>query len=167
MTLLTLLFQLQAAIASPLPVVDTVDLNQYQGTWYEIARLPNFFQRGCQATTATYTPMKDNLIEVVNECHDESPEGPLRSITGRAWAKDESNAKLKVQFFWPFSGNYWITDLARDYSWAVVGDPSRKYLWILSRSPQMDEQLYQELLEGAAAKEFDVSSLIRTEHRLP
>ncbi|MBT3223246.1 MAG: lipocalin family protein [Proteobacteria bacterium] len=161
------LFYIQAALATPsLPVVESVDLKQYQGIWYEISRLPNFFQRGCEASKATYTLKEDSLFEVLNECREESPDGPLSSITGRAWPKDETNAKLKIQFVWPFTGNYWITELADDYSWVVVGDPSRKYLWIMARTPKMDEGLYQELLERARAKEFDVSTLIRTRHSL-
>jgi apolipoprotein D and lipocalin family protein len=130
-------------------VVDFVDFERYTGKWYEIASLPQHFQRGCVATTATYTLRTDGRIGVLNECRDESFDGTLRQAEGIAWVSDpsDSDAKLKVQFFWPFRGDYWIIELAADYSYVVIGHPSREYLWILSRTPTMKPNQYASLLE--------------------
>jgi apolipoprotein D and lipocalin family protein len=123
----------------PLQVVPHVDLNRYTGTWYEIARYPHKFQKGCIGSKATYAIMNDGKLSVLNECVEESDKSRLRSAKGKAWVVDpHTNAKLKVSFFWPFSGDYWIIDLGRDYEYAVIGHPERKYLWILSRTPVMD-----------------------------
>lgn len=148
---------------SPLQVVPFVDLRRYAGTWYEIARLPNRFQKGCVGSRATYTVRHDGKIEVLNECHEGSFDGKLRKASGKAWVVDsKTNAKLKVSFFWPFSGAYWIIDLGKDYEYAVVGHPDRKYLWILSRTKKMDEALYEEILNRLRAKEYDTSKLIKS-----
>jgi apolipoprotein D and lipocalin family protein len=148
---------------SPLTVVDVVDLNRYLGMWYEIASYPSWFQKGCTASTAEYSLLSDGKIQVINRCHKDSLEGPLKVSKGKAEVVDAAtNAKLKVWFFWPFKGNYWIIDLDPDYQWAVVGEPSRKYLWILSRTPTMDETVYQGILERLPQKGYDPAKLHRT-----
>jgi apolipoprotein D and lipocalin family protein len=148
----------------PLDVVDEVDLDRYVGRWYEIASLPQRFQRGCVATTANYTRLDDGRIRVENECRDGSFDGEIRRAEGVAWLKDPNGtpAKLKVQFFWPFRGDYWIIELDPDYRYAVVGHPSRDYLWILSRSRTMDPALYETLLARIAAHGYDLERLNRT-----
>lgn len=146
---------------SPLAVVEEVDLDRYQGRWYEIASFPQSFQRGCVATTADYSSREDGRIRVVNQCRTDTFDGELRTIEGVAWVSDEggSNAKLRVQFFWPFSGAYWIIDLDPHYRYAVVGHPNRDYLWILSRTPTLEPTLYSDLLRRIEAMGFDVSRL--------
>ncbi len=146
----------------PLPVVPAVDLSKYAGRWYEIARLPNRFEKKCvSSVTATYTLRTDGKIEVVNQCKKAS--GKLQTATGKAKVVDKkTNAKLKVTFFWPFYGDYWILDLGANYEYAVVGDESRKYLWILSRTPQIDDALYQGLLAKMANQGFDTARVIKT-----
>lgn len=147
----------------PLEVVDTLDLKRYAGTWYEIARLPFSRQEGCVGTTATYRLKGGGEVEVTNRCHDGRFDGPLREAVGKAWAPDPGQpARLKVQFFWPFRGDYWVMELDPDYQYAVVGMPSRKYLWILSRTPQMDAATLDALLARAKAQAYDVTPLIRT-----
>lgn len=148
----------------PLDVVDEVDLDRYAGRWYEIASLPQHFQKGCVATSANYTPMADGRIRVENECRDGSFDGKLRRAEGVAWVADpaESPAKLKVQFFWPFRGAYWIIELDGEYRYAVIGHPSRRYLWILARKRAMDPVLYEELLERIEAHGYDLERLERT-----
>jgi apolipoprotein D and lipocalin family protein len=132
----------------PLETVDFVDINHYIGEWYEIARYEHRFQKGCVGSKATYTMRDDGKISVVNECFDKSSSGKLRSAKGKAWVVDkQSNAKLKVSFFWPFAGDYWVIDLGENYEYAVVGHPDRKYLWVLSRTPEMDENVYQAILD--------------------
>ena len=147
----------------PLEVVDSVDLERYLGRWYEIASYPMYFQKGCTATIATYSLREDGLIQVINSCRKGSLDGKLKEAKGRAKVVDaETNAKLKVSFFGPFWGDYWIIDLDPDYRWAVVGGPKRKYLWILSRTPQMDEALYEEIIGRLPAKGYDPKRLNRT-----
>ena len=109
----------------PLRTVDRVDLQRYLGKWYEIATIPMSFQKGCVGVTAVYTLRPDGDVDVVNTCRKETLDGPERSAQGKAWSVDPSNAKLEVQFFWPFHGSYWVIDLDPDYRWAVVGHPSR------------------------------------------
>lgn len=148
----------------PLAVVDGVDLDRYSGRWYEIASFPQRFQRDCVATTVDYTRMEDGRIRVENQCRDRSFEGPIRRIEGVAWLADPeaSSARLKVQFFWPFSGDYWVIELDADYRYAVVGHPSRQYLWILSREPTMDAAELDRLRSRIAAKGYDISQLNET-----
>jgi len=147
-----------------LEVVPRVDLDRYVGRWYEIARLPNRFEKKCAGSvTATYSLRADGKIEVVNRCRKSS--GDYTTATGKAKIVDKTtNAKLKVTFFWPFYGDYWILDLGDNYEYAVVGAPNRKYLWILSRNRQMDESLYRRLLAKMAARGFKTEQMIKTSH---
>ncbi len=150
----------------PLDVVPYVDIQRYLGTWYEIATIPQRFQKGCVGVTAHYSLMKNGDIEVVNVCRKETLDGKVKSVRGKAWVVDKTtNAKLKVRFFWPFSGSYWIIELDGDYQWAVVGHPKRHYLWILSRTPQMDDALYRDLLKRIEAKGYDIDRIKRTLQR--
>ena len=160
LVMLTACIACQAA-PPPLEVVEEVDLESYAGSWYEIASFPQRFQQGCVATKATYTRREDGRIRVENECRDKSFDGDLRRIEGVAWLTDPSTsqAKLKVRFFWPFTGNYWILELDPEYQYAVVGAPSRKYLWILSRTRTIEPSLYQTLLSRIEAHGFDRSRL--------
>jgi apolipoprotein D and lipocalin family protein len=147
-----------------LQVVSFVDLNRYTGTWYEIARYPHKFQKGCVWSKATYTLRDDGKLSVINECYEESDKSKLRSAKGKAWIVDkDTNAKLKVSFFWPFSGHYWIIDLGGKYEYAVIGHPERKYLWILSRIQVMDEHVYESILYRLKEQHYDISRLIRTQ----
>jgi apolipoprotein D and lipocalin family protein len=147
-----------------LKTVNFVNIERYIGQWYEISRYEHRFQKGCVGSKATYSLRDDGKIAVVNECLDKSSSGKLRSIKGKAWVVDkETNAKLKVSFFGPFSGDYWIIDLGDDYEYAVVGHPSRKYLWVLSRTPEMDENVYSEILARLQKQGYDISKLIKTD----
>ncbi len=148
---------------APLEVVPSVDLARYAGRWYEIASFPQSFQRGCTATEANYTPLPDGDIRVVNRCRKGSLSGKLDEAEGLARVVDrQTNAKLEVSFFRPFWGDYWIIDLAPDYSYAVVGHPGRDYLWILSRTPKMDPATYAAILERIKAKRYTLERLQRT-----
>lgn len=145
-------------------VVSSVDLNRYKGLWYEIARLPNRFERKLKCASAEYSLREDGKIKVINRGNYISEPEKTNIATGVAWIPDKNSpAKLKVQFFWPFSGNYWIMDLDKDYKWVLVGEPSFKYLWILAREKKMDEQTYQMLLKKAVANGYDVKEIIRVE----
>jgi apolipoprotein D and lipocalin family protein len=147
----------------PLQTVAHVDLSRYLGTWYEIANFPQSFQRGCTATTATYTLRADGDIDVLNRCRKGSVDGEEKSALGRARVVDRAtNAKLEVSFFRPFWGDYWIIDLSDDYSYAVVGHPGRDYLWILARTPTMTEATYQSIVTRLQAQGYEASRLVRT-----
>lgn len=144
----------------PLRTVPYVDVQRYLGSWYEIAKFPNRFQKGCNCATANYSLRPDGDIKVVNSCIEESSERATRTSEGKAWDVDpETHSKLKVRFFWPFSGDYWIIDLGKDYEYSVVSEPGRDYLWILSRSPVMEGQVYEEILARLRAQGFDLSRL--------
>jgi apolipoprotein D and lipocalin family protein len=147
----------------PLETVETVDLERYMGLWHEQASFPQRFQEGCTATTATYTLRDDGQVDVLNQCHKGSPEGPLDTAEGRARLPDlQQPAKLEVSFFRPFWGDYWVIDLGPDYEYAVVGHPSRDYLWVLSREPVLEAGVYQGVLERLRAKGYPLERLERT-----
>jgi apolipoprotein D and lipocalin family protein len=146
-----------------LKTVDHVDVKRYMGTWYEIAKFPQRFQKGLVGVTATYSPLPNGKVRVINSGYKEDFNGKLKTAKGKAWVVDTAtNAKLKVSFFWPFSGNYWILELGKDYEYAVIGEKSHNYLWILSRTPQMDKAVYNELLKRVQEKGFDTSKLETT-----
>ena len=146
--------------AAPLTVVPSVDLNRYLGRWYEIARYDNRFEKGCEGVTAEYAMRADGLISVANTCRDGSPSGKARQSEGRARVIDEvTNAKLKVNFFGPFWGDYWIIDLKEDYSRAIVSEPKGRYLWILSRTPTISDEDRAEADATLKALGFNVSAL--------
>ncbi|MBZ0180917.1 MAG: lipocalin family protein [Melioribacteraceae bacterium] len=150
----------------PLETVDNVDVSRYLGKWYEVAKLPNSFQDDCYCATAEYGLIDSNTLSVVNKCFEDSIDGTIDSVDGKAFIVENSNnSKLKVQFFWPFKGDYWIIELDQEnYSYAVVGTPSRKYLWILSRTPRLEKNILDSLLNKIAQKNFDVSKIEFTEN---
>jgi apolipoprotein D and lipocalin family protein len=168
--LLSITANAQNSSVSPLSVVPSVDLPRYAGTWYEIARLPNWFQKQCAGeVTAEYTLLEDGSIQVINRCRKAN--GEMTEAEGRAIraSSEGPNTKLKVRFapgflsFLSFVwGNYWIIDLAPDYTYAVIGEPSRKYLWILSRTPELDESTLQMLMDQIRLKGYNLDSLVRT-----
>ena len=147
---------------APLTTVEHVDLDRYVGEWYEIARYPNRFEKDCASdVTAVYSPLKQGKIHVVNSCKERT--GAIKESNGYAKISDpRSNAKLKVTFFRPFQGNYWIIDLDPDYRYAVVSEPKREYLWILSRTPRMDATLYDDLIHRVASNGYDTALIKKT-----
>lgn len=152
----------------PLEVVTEVAIERYTGTWHEIARYPNRFQKDCAATTATYILQQDGTLKVINRCRKGSPDGPEKSVTGKAWIVDAAvPAKLKVSFVpvigrWLFAGDYWIIQLDPDYHYAVVGHPERKYLWILSRTAVMDDETFNMIVRRLEQQGYDPGRLIKS-----
>lgn len=141
-------------------MVPRVELERYAGTWYEVARYPHRFQEGCYASRATYLLREDGRLDVRNECREGSPDGEVRSVEGVAKVVDPTtNAKLRVSFFRPFYGDYWIIDLGPAYEYAVVGHPSRKYLWVLSRTPSLPEPIYRGIETRLSRLGYDPSRL--------
>lgn len=147
--------------ASPPPprTVHSVDLKRYLGEWHEIARYPNWFQRNCaNHVTATYAPNADGSISVVNSCV--SLKGKTETAKGRATVVPGSgNAKLKVSFAPPFKGDYWILAVDKNYQWALVGHPSRNYLWILARDSKISPALYSKIVQLAVDQGYDASRI--------
>lgn len=149
----------------PLSTVDSVDLNRYTGVWYEIARLPISQEEGLNCVTAAYTLEEDGDIKVVNQGYGE---GGWEKAEGVAVQPDTSKpGQLRVSFFRPFYGDYYIIELDEEYQYALVGAPSRKYLWILSRTEELDSEIIEELSASAREKGFDTSQFIFTEHDCP
>lgn len=148
----------------PLTPVAAVDVGRYLGRWYEVARYPNGFQKDCEAVTATYSKREDGLIRVVNACG--AIEGSrARVAVGRAKVVDPvTNAMLKVSFFGPFWGDYWIVDLKDDYSRAIVGEPSGRYLWVLAREPVIDEAERADILKALDRLGYPAEPLHITRH---
>jgi apolipoprotein D and lipocalin family protein len=138
-----------------------VDLQRYLGRWFEIARYEQSFQRGCEGVTANYTLRPDQGIDVLNRCR--RSDGRITEARGRARVVDTAtNAKLKVSFFGPFYGNYWVLDHDDDYSWSIVGEPSGRYLWILAREANPPETAVSALVERARMMGYDTTFLRRT-----
>jgi apolipoprotein D and lipocalin family protein len=146
---------------SHLKTAENFDLHRYMGVWYEMARFPSFFEKDCDDAKAQYTLLDSGKVEVINSCVDHKT-GQQKSVKGVAWVPDPQHpSQLRVRFFWPFYAAYWVVEVAPDYSYALVGHPSYRYLWILSRSPNMPESTYQALVHKAQAAGFDVNRLQR------
>ncbi|MDD2896668.1 MAG: lipocalin family protein [Aliarcobacter sp.] len=145
----------------PLKTVQKVDLEKYLGTWYEIARYEHFFEKDCKNVSANYSMMDEETIKVINRC-TKITTNEKKEALGRAYATDTTNSKLKVSFFRPFYGDYWVLMLDEKYEYAVVGTPSREYLWILARNSKLDEKIKNEILQKLPTLGFDTSKLIWT-----
>ncbi len=142
--------------------VSDVDLDRYLGTWYEIARYDNSFEKGLVGSTANYSWREDGKIAVVNRGYKGSLDGEIEEAIGKAKIPNpEEPGKLKVSFFWIFYGDYFIMELDENYQWAVIGSSTDKYLWILSRTPQMNDEIYQSLLANLTERGYDTSKLLK------
>jgi apolipoprotein D and lipocalin family protein len=150
--------------AAMVPVAE-VDLDRYAGRWYEIARFPVWFQRGCTGVTADYEGLPDGLIGVVNTCREDGLDGPVKEARGTARSVDPTNSRLKVKFsdWLPFEGDYWVIYLDPDYQTAVVGVPSGSAGWILSRTPQIAPERLEEARDALAANGYDLARLTMTQ----
>jgi apolipoprotein D and lipocalin family protein len=143
-----------------------VDLGRYAGLWYEIGRYENSFERGCEAVSAEYQMRDDGLIQVVNTCRQGGLDGPIRIARGRARIVPGSgNAKLKVSFFGPFFiGDYWVLDHGEAYDWSIVGEPSGRYLWLLTRAPAPPASIRALIRERAHELGYDIDLIRPTLH---
>ncbi len=147
---------------TPVKTVPFVEPGKYAGLWYEIAHLPARFMKDCECTTAQYGLTEKKYLTVKNRCL-KSDTGKWNSISGKAFiVPDTGNSVLKVQFFWPIKGDYRIIALDKDYRFAMVGNKTRKYLWILSRTPKLEKKIYKKLVNEAAGQGFPVENLIVT-----
>lgn len=140
--------------------VERIELERYMGEWYEIARYPNSFQEGIVGVHIIYSLRNDGKIDVHNTGHRKTLDGPKTDSHATAWVVDEqSNAKWYVQFIWPFRADYWVIECADDYSWAVVGQPSRDYLWVISRAPVLKRDVFADILKRIARHGYDPRKL--------
>lgn len=164
MKTLPLIFLLLAACShapfdsQPMP---RVEAEKYMGKWYEIARLPNRFEKGCDGVTAEYALKKDGTVSVLNTCRKGGPQGPARTASAKAWSVDPSGSRYEVSFFRPFKAPYWIIELDAQYRWAAVGHPKRKYLWILAREKTLAPEIERELLAKLQTLGYDTARLER------
>lgn len=147
-------------------VVKELKLERYLGKWYEIARYNHSFERGLVGVTATYSLREDGMIKVVNSGYKGTLSGAKSEAIGKAKIPDANvPSKLKVSFFWIFYADYFVLELDENYQWAVIGSSSDNYLWILSRTPQMEKSLYNDLIKRIANRGYDVSKLITVEQK--
>jgi apolipoprotein D and lipocalin family protein len=164
-SIVTLAASLLTACASaterPLPTVESVDLQRYAGTWYEVALLPNRFQRQCASDSQANYKLDGERVRVVNRCR--RADGSVEEIEGKARViAGSNNSKLEVSFFWPFWGDYWIVALDPEYQHVLVGEPSRKFAWLLSRTPNPGDAVIDNYLSIAQARGFDRGAFVRT-----
>ncbi len=159
-----------AGRAAPM-VVDRLDVERYMGLWYAVASIPTSFERGCvRGTTAQYTLLANGQIEVLNTCY--GADGKPQRAVGRAWAPDpQQPMKLKVSFvsflgLWLFPGDYWVIDLDPDYRYAVVGHPSYRYGWILSRAPTLPEATLSGIITRLEAQGYRFEDFRRIDQSL-
>jgi len=146
--------------------VKGLNVEKYLGKWYEIARFNHRFERGLQGVTATYSMREDGKIKVVNSGFKGSINGPKSEAIGKAKIPNaDDNAKLKVSFFWFFYGDYFVIELDKDYKWAAIGSSSDNYLWILSRTSQIEDSLYNDILAKLKSRGYDTSKLIKVEQK--
>ncbi|MFN3839040.1 MAG: lipocalin family protein [Brevundimonas sp.] len=152
-----------AAVPQP---AKPVDLSRYAGLWYEIGRYENGFERNCEGVTARYTVRDDGLVGVLNTCRQGGVDGPEKTVQGKAKIVEGSaDAKLKVSFFGPlYVGDYWVLDRADDYSWSIVGEPSGRYLWLLSRTAQPSAAVRETLTARTRALGYDLNLIRPTQH---
>lgn len=151
---------------APLSTVESVDLDRYLGAWFEIALIPNRFQKVCVSDTQARYSLDGEVLRVRNRCR--KADGGIEEAVGVAKVVPSSgNAKLRVSFFRPFYGDYWILALDPDYRWVLIGEPGREYGWILSRSPQLDQASFEAALSAAVAHGFDRASFRRTLQSTP
>lgn len=139
--------------------VKELDLQRYLGTWYEIARYDHRFERGLQGVTATYSMRDDGKIKVLNQGYENTLDGKLSVAEGKAKLTDDPG-KLKVSFFWIFYSDYLVMELDENYQWALIGSNSDKYLWILSRTPKLEDNVKNLILHKAEKRGYDTSKLI-------
>ncbi len=154
-----------AQVDERVQAVPALDVERYLGTWYDVGSFPQSFQQGCFCTTAEYSKNDDGSLRVENTCRKDGVDGERDVAVGRATREDDAEpAKLRVEFFAPFKGNYWVIQLddppaGEDYRWAVVSEPTKQYLWILSRTPELDDGVRADIVANLQALDYDLTKL--------
>ena len=143
----------------PNKTVERVDLKRFAGTWYSLYSIPTMFDKGSRETTTHYTLDKDGYYNVVTTCKED--EGKIHTVKSKIFpVKDAHDGEMKAQFIWPIKVDYWVIDLAPDYSWVVVGHPDYRFLFIMSRKPEMDKKLHDEIVAKCKAMGYPVDKLV-------
>ena len=145
----------------PLDTADNLVIEKYLGKWYEIAVIPFYWERDCLCTYANYSLNTDGSIKVQNSCKYKSLDANFTTMTATAWVA-ESPSKLQVEFFYPFDARYWVLRIDNNHTYALIGEPTRKYLWILSRTPTLDTKTFNDLITYARLVGFPVDKLVKT-----
>ncbi len=149
---------------APIKVERKIDLNRYQGKWYEIAAIPSKFEKGCINVTSEYSLQNDRTFNVVNECRV-LESGNLKKSYGKAILRDpDTNSKFKIKFRGPFKRDYQILSVGNEYEYALAGDQSRKRLWILSRKPVLSKNVVDQLIDIAKNEGFDIGKIVFIKH---
>lgn len=143
-----------------IPLTKSVDISNYKGFWFEVARYENSFEKGCVGASAEYK-LENDKIAVTNRCYNSKSE-EIAKANGNAYSTNKENTKLKVSFFWPFYGDYWIIKRANDYRYSIVSEPRKKYLWILSRSQKLLDEDKKDILSFLKNNGFDTTKLYWT-----
>lgn len=160
---LLLLFLLHLPGDKNIPV-GKVDLKKYAGTWYSLYSIPTMFDKGSRETTTKYTLNREGYYNVITT-YKKPGDDHVHSVTSKIFPNDnEESAKMKAQFIWPIKVDYWVIELASDYSYVVVGHPEHKFLFIMSRTPDMPKKTYEEIVERCRTKGYDVSKLTSQLH---
>ena len=142
----------------PNKTVSHVDLKNFSGTWYSLSSIPTMFDKGSRETTTHYTLDAGGYYNVVTTCKEE--DGKIKTIKSKIFpASDTHDGQMKAQFIWPIKVDYWVVDLAPDYSWVVVGHPDHRFLFIMSRKPEMDKVLYENIVSRCKAMGYPVEKL--------
>ena len=145
---------------APLKTVDAVEIPKFMGKWYVIANIPTFIEKGAHNATETYTLRDDGDIDVSFHFNKDAFDGPAKEYHPKGFIHDKhSNAEWRMRFIWPFLADYLILDLADDYTYTIIGVPSRKYIWIMAREPKISDTLYTKLVQKIKAMDFDVSQI--------
>jgi apolipoprotein D and lipocalin family protein len=157
--LVTLISLFSCSSPPPLKKVDSVNINKFMGRWYVIANIPTFIEEGAHNAVETYTwNEKENRIDVLFEFNQDSFGGKKKKLPQKAFIFDkQTNSEWRIQMFWPLKFPYYIIDLAEDYSYTVIGLPSRKYLWIMARTPSLDEKTYEEIVSRVKKLDYDIT----------
>ncbi len=144
----------------PLKTVDYVNLEKFMGDWYVIAIIPNFIEKNAVNGIESYRTLNKDGVKIDYRFRIKSPDGKLKHLQPKAWIYNrETNSEWRVQFLWPFKAAYLIIDLADDYSYTVVGEPSRKFVWIMAREPKIDDQTYNSILDRLSKQGYDTSKI--------
>ena len=152
------LWALSCASREDISTAENIDIKRYMGVWYEIARYENSFQRGLKNCRAEYSLGEDGTVLVINSGEDENSK--LKKVEGRAYASDRKDfSKLRVSFFWPFYGDYYILEIDKNYQWVLVGGRDKNYLWILARDKNLSERQLGEILKKAESRGYNTGKL--------
>jgi len=144
----------------PLKTVDYVDLERFMGDWYVIAIIPNFIEKNAVNGIESYSTLNKDGVKIDYIFRVKTPDGKLKHLQPKAWIHNrETNAEWRVQFLWPLKAAYLIIDLAEDYSYTVIGEPSRKFVWIMAREPELEDELYDSILGRLDQQGYDISKI--------